>query len=111
VAEPTSASEEVLASRADPMMSSCRALFVAAVLSFSSEGSWVDGNVIAAGGPFAAFLGLATEASFERSPRPTLAATAENTTRVPADRMARQTPMAEASPPLVKMVLRMLMPP
>jgi hypothetical protein len=93
------------------MMSRSGPLLVAAGLSFSLEGSWVDGNVIAAGEPFVAFLGLATEASFERSPRPTLAATAENTTRVPAERMARQTPIAEASPPLVKMVLRMLMPP
>jgi hypothetical protein len=70
----------------------------------------VAGKVIAAGGPLVASRGLATEASVEISSRPTLAAMTEKTTNVPADKIAKQIPIADASPPLVKMILRIPMP-
>ncbi len=74
----------------------------------SAEDRLVEGNVIAAGAPPRA--ALATEGALDGSPRPTPAAMTEKTTRVPADRVAKQIPIADASPPLVKMLFRMPMP-
>jgi hypothetical protein len=76
--------------------------------SFAAEDWSVEGNVIAAGGPPRA--ALVTEGAAEVPPRPMPAEMTENTTRVPADRVAKQSPIADANPPLVKMLFRMPMP-
>jgi hypothetical protein len=75
---------------------------------FSAEVRPVEGNVIAAGAPPRA--APATEGAVEGSSKPTPAAMTENTTRVPADRVAKQIPIADANPPLVKMLFLMPMP-
>jgi hypothetical protein len=106
----SAATEEVLSSRAEPMTSKSDVLLVAWVPRLPSEDSSLAGNLIAAGGALVASRGLATEASVEGSSRPTPVAMTEKATNVPADRIAKQIPIADASPPLVKMVLRMPMP-